>query len=72
MKKVISTDKAPAAIGPYSQGIDGGGAGSCGDCPGSAGENSARMSSSAKLPSAGVPDPSSHWVSISGSDWVSI
>ena len=24
MKKVISTDKAPAAIGPYSQGIDGG------------------------------------------------
>ena len=24
MKKVISTAKAPAAIGPYSQGIDGG------------------------------------------------
>ena len=22
MKKVISTDKAPGAIGPYSQGID--------------------------------------------------
>lgn len=25
MKKIIATDAAPAAIGPYSQGVDGGG-----------------------------------------------
>ncbi len=69
-----------AATGAGSSGAASSGAGSSGTaasavsavCASPPGENSARMSSRAKLPSAGVPDPKSHWVSIKGSDCGSI